>query len=267
MKKVISTLAAAMMAATTFSAFSVLAVESVEVDELSISTETLAESITVDDVVIPAGSTAVTVNISNNSGFEVSTTQIELGDAYEVITDSDDMVSITRGAVMGESIICALESDNVITVASASAYNNETDGAMFTFYVNKNAASDDTDISFVEVEEVSVAVPASINSYYVIGDVDNDGAIDADDSSIVLHAISKNNGEKISVEIANKNLERFFYSPPVCKHAELADTDKSNFIAKADADDILLHYTCAMSGQNYNAKSDGHCGEVIWFND
>lgn len=261
MKRLFSTLVASAMAVSVMTAVSASALNVNEKNALSISTEVLSESVTTTDgSIIPAGIVAITVNIENNNGFKASTTKIELGEAYDVVNNSVDMAAITIGTVMGDSHVCAIENNNIIVVSSASASNNTNDGVMFTFYAVENNNSTDKNIEFIDADGTENASVYATRYRYYIGDVNQDNVINAVDSSDVLTAISRNNGKELSVSTANSNLS--YYLPNALK-AESADTDKTGTIAQADADDILLYYSCTQTGKDYEEYSDYYCGELV----
>ncbi len=294
MKKVISTLAAAMMAATSLVSTAASAISVPVLNEYSLSTSTIENDFVVDEVTIPAGSLAVTVSISNNTGFSSSSTKIVLGDAYAPITDENGMLVVESGSVIGDSCICGATNGELITVATASAEDNLYDGDMFTFYVSGNTSIGAGAIAIVNTasEDISTtltkaAAPMTLTGgYFKVGDIDNDGRIDATDSSFVLHAVSINNGDKISIADANSNLSHYFeYTPntvcaqvanPICPAQddnndgtvcdyELEKGLLKGHISKSDADDILVYYGLASTGSlnKYSEQSEGFCGRVL----
>ena len=261
MKKTISAIVASVIAVSALTAVSASAINLEEENVLSVSTETVASTMTIDGTEVPAGDVAITDNIDNNSGFNSSTTKIELGEAYNVITNSVDIATITIGTVMGDSHVCAIEKNNTIVIASASASDNVSDGAMFTFYAIENKNSSDKSINFIDINN-NVPTSNARSITYRIGDVNQDNTINASDSSDVLSAIALNGGKKINVSTANANLSYYF---PNALRAESADTDKSTYITQGDADDILLYYTCTQTGSNYADCSDYYCGEYVTY--
>lgn len=294
MKKVISTLAATMIATASIASTSALAVNVHVLNEYSLSTNIIRNDIVVDDITVPAGSLAVTVNISNNTGFSSSSTNISLGDAYAPITDENDMLVVESGSVIGDSCICGATNGELITVATASGEDNLNDGDMFTFYVASNTSSGAETIEIVNTtsEDISTtmrkaaATMTSTSAYFKVGDIDNDGFVDSTDASFVLRAISINNGDKLSIANANANLSYYFPDTPNTVCAQVAnpicpayDADNKNGIddnelragllkgqiSKADADDILVYYGFASTGNldKYSDQSEGFCGRIL----
>ncbi len=282
MKKLISSLTAFIMVATSVSAISVLAADK-PIDILQIKTQTLTNSVTADNgMTVPAGSVAVTVNIKNNAGFNSSANKLIIGNAYSFIADSEISPAITAGEVMGDSIVCAVENNSEIVVTSASAEYNYSDGEMFTFYLEKNNSSNDTSISFAEISDVAISSASAVSTYstndtylnFFYGDVNapftGTFLIDVRDASFVLGTIAdyeKETGDKfLPVNLANSNLDKYF---PYAVCAQTADVDKSGKISEADAKDIMLFYSCASTSSpeelfdKYHKESElGHCGEL-----
>ena len=124
MKKLISAFVASVLSVSALSAVSAFAVETTSEDNLSVSTKVLDEAITVDDTVVSAGSVAITVNISDNSGFSSYSTKLELGSAYDIITDENNQPVVESGSVIGDSLVGSSCNDNVVVVSTASADEN-----------------------------------------------------------------------------------------------------------------------------------------------
>jgi hypothetical protein len=187
---------------------------------------------------------------------------LELGDAYDVINDSDNYAVVSAGEVLNDSYICAMNNEDKIFIASASIDEETNDGAMFTFYVSKNSASNDVSINFVDVNDITpVSGVNPRDVIYLYGDVNHDGRINAMDASDVLGAINMdgNDGRLISVETINQNLETYF---PNIINGEIADVVDDGAISEYDARDILTFYDCSMTGRNYSDYSMGKCGQV-----
>lgn len=118
-------------------------------------------------------------------------------------------------------------------------------------------------------------VPASATSdniqprgrYYVYGDVNNDGYIDALDASQTLSASSKfssfTGDENLPVSYAVAKPSVYF--PNVSDPAPAAaDVNGDGVINKADADEILEYYAFASTGQLN--KYTGKCGKSFFAN-
>lgn len=265
MKKFVSTLMASVLAVSAFPIVSASAVETP--NTLSVSTEILGESVTVDETVIPEGSVAVTVSVSNNRGFDASMTKLKLGKAYDVITNEKGIPVCDLGEAATNSLIAGSENNNVVAFSMACSDTNTSDGNLFTFYASADD-SESLDITVIDSEYSSrssrgKATKSILSGYYKIGDVDNDSYVSAADASDVLHAIGLN-GKKLSVSVANQNLPYYFPSDKNIVCAESGDPDLSGTLTEADANDILLCYSCLSTGQDYKDFSDGHCLEIYY---
>ncbi|MDE6520449.1 MAG: hypothetical protein K2K91_08380 [Ruminococcus sp.] len=296
MKKIISTLAAVMMTATSLASTAVSAVSIPVLNEYSLSTSTVVSDIVVDDITVPAGSLAVTVNISNNTGFSSSSTKIVLGDAYAPITDENGMLAVQSGNVIGDSCICGVTNGGLVFVSTASGEDNLYNGDMFTFYVSSNTSSGDKTIEIVNTESEDIATTmrnaastmSLASGWFCVGDVNNDGYINASDASAILGAVQINQGNKIFVDVANDNLSYYFpdeynivcaqAANPLCgaqdddgsgevEDKELMEGLVKDSINKRDADDILVYYGLAATKQlkDYPNQSDGFCGRTLYF--
>lgn len=266
MKKFISAISASVLAVSALPVVTASAVNHAEENILSVSAETVSEALTVDETVIPAGAVAVTVNIADNSGFISTTTKLDLG-AYGVISNEKGIPAVVTGNATEGSLVTGSVNEGVAVFATVGTKEDNTDGSLFTFYVNDNSV-DASDITVSDFETVGYAdISASVMSvratnkygdYYRIGDVDNDGYIDSVDATMVRMAIAENGGNKLLVSTANADLRRFFVETTVC--AQTADPDLTKSINDLDAEDIMIWYSCASTGKEYSDKSDGHCG-------
>lgn len=271
MKKFISAISASILAVSALPVVTASAV-SVEENIISVSTETVSETLTVDETVIPAGAIAVTVNIAGNSGFISTTTRLDLG-AYDVISNEKGTPVAVTGNTTYDSLVTGSVNEEIAVFTTVGTKEDDTDGSIFTFYVNGNnsAISDITVSDFETVGYADISVSAmsvySLNNtagYYKIGDVNNDGYIDSVDATVTRMAIEENGGNKLLVSTANADLRRFFVETTVC--AQSADPDLSNSITTLDAEDMMIYYSCAATGKDYSEKSDGHCGEIRYYN-
>jgi len=268
MKKIISVFTATMMAATSIVSVSALAVNFPVSNEYTLSTSTVESNIVVDDITVPAGSLAVTVNISNNTGFSNKSVKFNLGSA-SVITDKNGIPVVDNGYVFENPIFGAAVNNDVMMIAASSLETSVVDGDMFTFYVNANS----TDISIIDVDtkvEVNMIEPMAGRPYYTIGDVDNNGYIDASDASYISMAISKYEDIKyddvLPVSTANANLTYYFpYHTP--KKAEAADSNENGNITEIDARFVMNYYAEMSSGGEIDITTMGYCGERRYYND
>lgn len=262
MKKFVSTLMASVLAVSAFPIVSASAVETP--NTLSVSTEILGESVTVDETVIPEGSVAVTVSVSNNDGFSSSTTKLDVN-AADVVTDENGRPVFVSGNVLDSSIVKSVEKDNVVAFVSASAEKTYDDGKMFTFFVSDNYSG----VDIIREEGNSHIRPALYA--YRIGDVDDDGYIDAADASDVLGAISTFSGGKVDgvnlpISEVDAHLSTYF---PRIRYAQAANTDKNLYINYRDAENILDCYGYLATGYTFEEAYEilsvnyNYCGEIV----
>ncbi|MDE7138738.1 MAG: hypothetical protein K2O29_09850 [Ruminococcus sp.] len=272
MKKIISSLAASLMVASTISAVSVSAENTEKKNIFSVSTKILSESVVITNIVIPAGASAVTVSISGNNGLNSSSTKLIGGDAYNIIEVAENQPVLNKGAVLDDLSVVSTENNNCIAVVAASADYTDSDGDMFTFYIEKVNDSGDTSINIVDMPSLKVSDTVSTFSvngfkYATCGDVNDDGYIDAVDASQVFSAVAKYTKANTSdpeAEHFTPFLANLFLSDylPYAPCAETADTNMDGLIQDIDAEKIMKYYAAAAVGNEVNDK-DNHCGEPI----
>lgn len=267
MKKIISTLAASLMAVSSLAAFSASAVNAEE-NVVSIKTETLSADVTADNgAIIPSGATAVTVSISNNSGFVAKSVKLDVGSADVIVDESGNLV-VDSGKVIEDSIIGSAENNGIVMLASASAKENTSDGDIFTFYVSDSSA----DVSIIaidpQVEAESVAMPFATRYSYQLGDVNGDKYINSVDATYILSAISiyeeDVNDDALPVSKANENILLYFpYNTP--RKAEVADVNESGSITNLDAQFVMNYYSAMATGGEVDPKKMGYAGEWRYY--
>lgn len=268
MKKIISTLAASLMAVSTLTAVSASALN-VKTDNIfAITTESLKTAITADDgTVIPAGATSVTVSISGNTGFTSKSVKLDVGSA-DVIVDESGLPVVDSGAVIGDSVIGSAENNGVVMLAAASAEENTADGDMFTFYVLDSSA----DVSIIaidpQVEVESMAMPFATRYSYQLGDVNGDKYINSVDATYILSAISTytedTNDDVLPVSTVNQNVSYYFpyYTP---RKAEVADVNESGSITNRDAQFVMNYYSAMATDGKVDPKTMGYAGEWRYY--
>ena len=274
MKKVISAIAASVLAVSAFPISSASAIETAPANELSVSTEVLETSITVGDTVIPAGATAVTVSIDNNTGFNNNFTKLLIGNAYDVIVSESYTPVISVGDSMENFCTAAFENNNTVAFSAASSELNYSNGEIFTIFLETNHTGSDESIA-ISNEEAGNILRKNVNStrafrYATRGDVNDDGYINSADSSDVLEAISQYvqlnpadpNADYFTVFACSLSLSTFFPDAPC---AEIVDTDKDNFVSTDDANCILQYYTWLSVGGDPDScpYANNYCGEPV----
>ena len=185
-KKIIAALAAATMVA---SCAGVVASADEAVNAVNVSYSTVAETFTAaDGTVIPAGATAVTLSIENNTGFSAS--DITLNATADLLA-VDGMVTATNGSAYGDAIVSAAQNGSKVVITSASLDDSKADGTLVTFYTTSDAevtVEDATFKSAKQMEDASAIAVCSSDDYYRIGDLNNDDNIDSTDMYYQLNA-------------------------------------------------------------------------------
>ena len=185
-KKIIAALSAATMVT---SCAGVVASADEAVNAVNVSYSTVAEAFTAaDGTVIPAGATAVTLSIENNTGFSAS--DITLNATADLLA-VDGMVAATNGSAYGDAIVSAAQNGSKVVITSASLDDSKDDGTLVTFYTTSDAevtVEDATFKSAKQMEDASAIAVCSSDDYYRIGDLNNDDNIDSTDMYYQLNA-------------------------------------------------------------------------------
>ena len=139
-KKIIAALAAATMVA---SCAGVVASAAEAVNAVNVSYSTVAETFTAaDGTVVPAGATAVTLSIENNTGFSAS--DITLSATADLL-GTDGLVTATNGSAYGNATVSAAQNGSKVVITSASLDDSKNDGTLVTFYTTSDAEVLDID--------------------------------------------------------------------------------------------------------------------------
>ena len=185
-KKIIAALSAATMVT---SCAGVVASADEAVNAVNVSYSTVAEAFTAaDGTVIPAGATAVTLSIENNTGFSAS--DITLSATADLL-GTDGLVTATNGSAYGNATVSAAQNGSKVVITSASLDDSKDDGTLVTFYTTSDAevtVEDATFKSAKQMEDASAIAVCSSDDYYRIGDLNNDDNIDSTDMYYQLNA-------------------------------------------------------------------------------
>ena len=262
MKKTISTFVASVMAVSAINVIAASAIDNTNENNYYLTTSELETAVVASDgTVIPAGSKAVTVNVSENTGFVSKSVMLDIGSA-NIIVGADNFPIVEKGEVIGDSIISCAENNGNVMIASASVDTNNFDGEMFTFYVSPT----DQNILIVDIDtQINLTMPAMELISYMIGDVDNDGYINASDASFILHAISvyedEEHDDALPIEVANNNLSKYF---PYCmpSDARAADSNESKAITDYDARCVMNYYSTLSVGGTPSVEECASVGIV-----
>lgn len=188
-------------------------------NKLSLTKNILTENIAIDDdTVIPAGSTAFTVNIKENQGFSLFEFDFNIGSAYNIITDSENRPLFTKGSTVNyNSMITGSVNNENVVFTGLFFYDCLVEDGFITFYATENPDSDNTDFSVVSRELYSSSnwkeygsgadylsagcpliyygnntddTPQSDKSIYMVGDINGDMTIDLTDAFDAFYVIA-----------------------------------------------------------------------------
>ena len=268
-KKIIAALAAATMVA---SCAGVVASAAEAVNAVNVSYSTVAEAFTAaDGTVVPAGATAVTLSIENNTGFSAS--DITLSATADLL-GTDGLVTATNGSAYGNATVSAAQNGSKVVITSASLDDSKNDGTLVTFYTTSDAEVTVEDASFESVKNNEISCYTSQQyDFYVIGDLNSDEQVNSKDAAIMLSAyniaeadgslLTTANGKALMVSIAKYKLDS-------AKKVEAADGNKDGRIMNCDDvnySDVkqLLNYAAATgAGLTYDVAG-WHYGEYVGY--
>ena len=281
-KKIIAALAAATMVT---SCAGVVASAAEAVNAVNVSYSTVAETFTAaDGTVIPAGATAVTLSIENNTGFSAS--DITLNATADLLA-VDGMVAATNGSAYGDAIVSAAQNGSKVVITSASLDDSKSDGTLVTFYTTSDAEVTVEDAAFKsakQIEDESAIAVYSDDDYYRIGDLDNDDNIDSTDMFYQLQAYRVAESDAAFVEntrhgVNYKGLSTIVADKHKAKYGLLADATakagdgNSDKIIAYDQEHLVisdvdnLAYYIARRGAGYTTdlnRYDFHYGEYVF---
>ena len=216
----------------------------------SVTTNTINETVVADDgTIIPIGSTAVTVSVTGNAGFDSSTTKLDIGTANVIVNNEGNPI-YSVGDVLESSMVASAANDNFVAFSTASADEVCRDGDMFTFYISSGFAGVEiVDNERETFQPVNNAIsPRGTLRSYMIGDVDQDNRIDASDASTILHAVSVYedafNDDVLPVNYANAHLSTYF---PKASRADIAAMLQNVRVAAGiDKNPVTANNDCPM---------------------
>ena len=281
-KKIIAALSAATMVSA---CAGVVASADEAVNAVNVSYSTVAETFTAaDGTVIPAGATAVTLSIENNTGFSAS--DITLSATADLL-GTDGLVTATNGSAYGNATVSAAQNGSKVVITSASLDDSKDDGTLVTFYTTSDAEVTVEDAAFKsakQMEDASAIAVCSSDDYYRIGDLNNDDNIDSTDMYYQLNAyrIAENDPSLITVErkgltyaglstiVANKHKAKYGLIEDA--YAMAGDGNNDRVIAYDKEQLIIsdvdnLAYYVARRGAGYTTdlnRYDFHYGEYVF---
>lgn len=281
-KKIIAALAAATMVT---SCAGVVASAAEAVNAVNVSYSTVAETFTAaDGTVIPAGATAVTLSIENNTGFSAS--DITLNATADLLA-VDGMVAATNGSAYGDAIVSAAQNGSKVVITSASLDDSKDDGTLVTFYTTSDAevtVEDATFKSAKQMEDASAIAVCSSDDYYRIGDLNNDDNIDSTDMYYQLNAYRIAESDAAFVEkekygikykglstiVANKHKEKYGLIEDANAMAGDGNFDKVIAYDKeqliiSDVDNLAYYVARRGAGYTTDLNRYGFCfGEYVF---
>ncbi|WP_302975151.1 hypothetical protein [Ruminococcus sp.] len=281
-KKIIAALAAATMVT---SCAGVVASAAEAVNAVNVSYSTVAETFTAaDGTVVPAGATAVTLSIENNTGFSAS--DITLSATADLL-GTDGLVTATNGSAYGDATVSAAQNGSKVVITSASLDDSKSDGTLVTFYTTSDAEVTVEDAAFKsakQIEDESAIAVYSDDDYYRIGDLDNDDNIDSTDMFYQLQAYRVAESDAAFVEntrhgVNYKGLSTIVADKHKAKYGLLADATakagdgNSDKIIAYDQEHLVisdvdnLAYYIARRGAGYTTdlnRYDFHYGEYVF---
>ena len=282
LKKAIAALAAATMVA---SCAGVVAGAAEAVNAVNVSYSTVAEAFTATDgTVIPAGATAVTLSIENNTGFSAS--DITLSATADLL-GTDGLVTATNGSAYGNATVSAAQNGSKVVITSASLDDSKADGTLVTFYATSDAevtVEDATFKSAKQMEDASAIAVCSSDDYYRIGDLNNDDNIDSTDMYYQLNAYRIAESDAAFVEkekygikykglstiVANKHKEKYGLIEDANAMAGDGNFDKVIAYDKeqliiSDVDNLAYYVARRGAGYTTDLNRYGFCfGEYVF---
>ena len=274
LKKAIAALAAATMVT---SCAGVVASADEAVNAVNVSYSTVAETFTAaDGTVIPAGATAVTLSIENNTGFSAS--DITLNATADLL-GTNGLVTATNGSAYGDAIVSAAQNGNKVVITSASLDESKNDGTLVTFYTTSDAEVTVETTAFNSAKQMedinAIATYSTVSDVYRVGDLDDDDNIDSTDMFYQLQAykiaeadaalkiVSKNGVtyKGLAVNVAEKY--RAKYKLELAVTAMAADGNDDGVIANcADVENLAYYIARRGAGYTTNLNRYGfHYGE------
>lgn len=211
----------------------------------------------------------------NCGGFHV-----EVGDGWNLKMDSritDRPKTTTKNCTSGEFNITPTikqYNDNDLFVCFASTYQEGVDlnGRFYSFYLEKaddftlddakiNVVFQQTSVNASDFLALGTNMIVKPETYepsvmlgvyeYIVGDVNNDGYVNAIDASQLLSALSDNNNKEFYVNKI-KNTYKSWFPYAICPAAP--DANQDNVISRIDADLIMSYYADESTDDDGNSK-------------
>lgn len=264
-------------ALTMLASVAAMPVSAANTDAYSVSYETLTQQVVVEDgTVVPAGAVAVTVSVEGNTGFNNKTLALQVDDGYEVMVDQNGSPVTTLGKALKGFDAESAVSENKVCIASAAAFNTDTDGDLFTVYAIKTDSAVAENAVAVITQPEEEVMPISLYAKGRIGDVNNDSTINSVDAAEIFSVV----GERGVINYPNleANLQYFktiFPNTPGPDGVNCFDSDAciqdfnlygidSRVVDRADGQEILCYAAYHGVGQSYTGQEggEGYVGKI-----
>ncbi|MDE7365293.1 MAG: hypothetical protein K2N27_10525 [Ruminococcus sp.] len=252
----------------------------------------LEEDVVFDDgTVIPTGTTAFAVNIEDNQGFSVFEFDLNIGSAYDIITDSENRPIFKKyHAVNYGAMITSAINNETIVFSGLCSHDCLVEGEILTFYAVENPDSDDNDYIVTSKELYSTdkwheygsgaaylaagcpliyygkdnsPAPPDDKSIYMVGDIDGNMTLDLVDAFNAFYAINSSwvgtfSDVKVHHDYCFPNVTdaRAAY---IWNRYDDSDDDMQHF-----SDDValeLLKY-CTDTSSGKDITTDSYIGEI-----
>lgn len=209
-----------------------------------------------------------------NGGFH-----LDVGDGWDLKMDNTsnppEIEYETQGCTIKKAGCAPLvlqNGDNDVFITFSAVRNYDLNGRLFSIYLEKNAnftpsnakinvvfqATENAKDSIATktgkhvIDSVTDNSPAMLETCeYKIGDVNNDGYVDAIDSSLVLSALEENNNQSFMVESIKNNFKTIF-PDAICPAAP--DSNQDKLISLVDAELIMKYYAHMSTSSEDNSK-------------
>lgn len=223
----------------------------------------------------------------NSGGFH-----IELGNGWKVkMSDiiSTEIETSQAGCTSGEAFITpSIKKDGdhgmFVSFSSSNSKGYNLNGRFFSIYLEKtnNFNSDNSEVNvvfkrtsqyifdFISLGNNRIIMPDNykapnmLGAYeYLVGDVNNDGYVDAIDCSQVLSALEEHNNSSFSVDSIKHTYKRYF-PEAICPASP--DATQDGKIGQLDAD-LIMKYYMDMSTDGINNSRIGKLDFYELFDD
>lgn len=186
-----------------------------------------------------------------------------------MLLDNDNNPIVSVGSVIEDSLYSCSEKDNFLAFVTASAVDEDANGEIFTFYVNKDESSKDASIALLDIANgtpTSLDENASIMSgsrgYYISGDFNDDDIIDARDATACLTGLNRSGMSALPHYIA-VIMQTFLFPDINYIDSAYIWSDKQDMTAENTAQVVLNYYAATSAGNPFPRPSGLLVGYTI----